>query len=127
MNIPNLTQLRDFLLTLPEEDFDMSEEGWCFSDARNGVCCSAACIGGWARAIFQCEWSLIKVGRVSLGLSADAIEDLFYPNLMIGKYDPYDATPTQAANVLTHLINTGEVDWTKMDVQATDERSGLMA
>lgn len=101
--------LRDFLRELPAERFDMREVGH-WSEAGTGSCGSAACIGGWARAIFGrsdngsvggIDW----VGPNRLGLSEGQTTQLFYP------FGHFDANPAQAANVLDNYLATGRIDW----------------
>lgn len=106
--------LRDFLRRLPEEQFDMckaSQRG----DGRLGYCQSPACIGGWAVAIFRVRTDCIEEAGDVLGLDVRRTADLFYPGLTLQRMgddgDPYDATPSDAADVLDHFLNTGEIDW----------------
>lgn len=112
-----LEYLRDFLLRLPEDRFDMKDPG-DEEDAVTRTCGSPACIGGWARAVFAFRVAKIDDAAPMLGLGKGDMDLLFYPNLdpkhdatMGDGRSPYRATATDAAAVLTHLINTGEVDW----------------
>lgn len=100
-----LVILRDHLAGLKPELFDMDE--W---EKVEGDCGTAACIGGWTSRLFGASH---KGSADRLGLTAKQASRLFYP------YDGYlkdyasafDATPAQAAAVIDHLLNTGEVDW----------------
>ena len=106
-----LAYLRDFLRALPEERFDMQHPGE-FEDAEAGDCGSAACIGGWARALFRTSGPINIVGVTKLGLSADGVDRLFFPHAdMADGTWAMCATTADAADVLDHLIRTGEVDW----------------
>lgn len=106
-----LIYLRDFLAKkCPPEKFEMAITGDP-EDAGTSQCNSPACIGGWARAfwgrpLMDIEW----VGTSELGLDEETSWDLMYPGFD-HKCPPYSATALQAARVLTHLIETGEVDW----------------
>lgn len=101
-----LEYLAGFLRRQPPESFDM------------GVwhCGAAACIGGWCELIFtgtSYETEDRNVGAL-IGLTGSQHNHLFYPHVpddLEGTWSPYDATPRQAAAVLDHLLNTGEVDW----------------
>jgi len=107
-----LVYLRDFLLRLPAERFNMDFMG-CPLDADRGECGSPACIGGWARAIFRYRsLNINDAGRELLGLG-DSVHPLFWPTerKMADGTLAYNASPADAAAVLTHLLNTGEVDW----------------
>ena len=78
-------------------------------------CGSPACIGGWLVEKFQHpkDDDIRDAGRLLLGLTFDQAADLMFParlNMGDGE-NPYRAGPTDAADVLDHLLNTGEVDW----------------
>lgn len=111
-----LEYLRDFLRErAPVELFDM---GTCgdVEDVPKAWCQTPACIGGWGRVLFNSRTSIEHVGRTLLGLSEEDVTVLFFPSgagrALVGRGDaPNRATPTQAANVLDHLLRTGDVDW----------------
>lgn len=112
-----LVFLRDFLRELPPERFDMGDSGDS-EDAGTGSCGSPACIGGWSRALFGnpgAPWDCIAtIGASVLDLRRDVAWALFYPDseICLAPYrSAYTAQPAEAANVLDHLIRTGEVDW----------------
>lgn len=103
-----LEYLRDFLRArVKPKQFDM----WGIPDPHDtgtGKCGSPACIAGWALALMGDDYlCIIEVGPKMFGLTPSASMDLF------GEITPVKAraTPTQAANVLDHLIRTGEVRW----------------
>ena len=113
MDIPRVTQLRDFLATLPPSSFDMSIWGTYES------CNTAVCIGGWAVRLFNLKQPPLrglfvkliageKLVADHLGLTEDQADALFYPPNYKDHYYPLQ----QAVAVLDHLIETGEVDWT---------------
>lgn len=120
-----LMYLRDFLRELPPERFDMTDflrwqrGGSATAEEVSNHCGTAACIAGWAHVKFDPTNTSYcysdDVAQPLLGLSDDAAEALFYPagTEMSDGQSGYMATPTQAANVLDHLIQTGEVDWGK--------------
>lgn len=98
-----LEYLRDFLRALPAERFSM----------RDWHCGTAACIGGWAEQIFFGQFAADDKLNRHLGLSEAQHDLLFYPH---GAFLPdgrmaFDASHAQAADVLDHLLKTGEVDW----------------
>lgn len=108
-----LVMLRDFLATLPDEKFDMGDCGselWTHPD-----CGSPACIGGWARILYlprhERYLDLREVGDRYLDLDAIKATDLFFPNGDNWLDGAVNATAVQAARVLDHLLNTGNVDW----------------
>lgn len=108
----NMIRLRDFLKTLPPNKFNMDDPG-VSTDAYRGECGSAACIGGWARALFAVHTlSLHRVGDV-LGLRDDQSSDLFYPygREMSDGRSPFRAAPRHAVRVLDHYLATGKIDW----------------
>ena len=115
-----LMYLRDFLRELPAERFRISS---FFSSpsktAEESVreCGTTACLAGWCLVVFSPNGSAFIGAGVPeqasdiLGLDVDQKASLFWPPGYIGNRIP--RTPTQAANVLDHLIQTGEVDWSK--------------
>lgn len=126
-----LEYLRDFLRGLPAARFNMGN----FSETVDGYdtdlsayevrhnCGTTACIAGWAEALFTNSNCISHDGEATrlLGLSHVAASLLFYANADNeddGAETYWDATPQQAANVLDHLIRTGEVDWSKADGSA---------
>lgn len=111
-----LEYLRDFLRErAPVELFDM---GTCgdVDDVPMAWCQTPSCIGGWGRVLFNSPTGIEHVGRTLLGLPEMKVDALFFPcgaglpQVGLGSM-PNRATPTQAANVLDHLIRTGEVRW----------------
>lgn len=106
-----LVYLRDFLLGLDPELFDMGD--WPSSDEIHS-CKTPACIGGWTDALFSPNaFMLSSESGALIGLTAEQSTQLFFPggNMGNGERAIDSKTPTQAAAVLTHLIATGEVDW----------------
>jgi len=84
-------------------------------DVSGHFCGTTACIAGWTLAVSGQELSaedsaqylgIRNEAEAILGLSCDKAEDLFvnYPDFS-------DPTPSQAAAVLRHLAETGEVNW----------------
>lgn len=105
----NLRKVRDFIAALPPEKFDM---GSPYPEASE--CGTAACIGGWGRLVLgDLPVTLLTFGEEAFGLTAHQAGALFYPNY-VGDFSPMlEATPSHAVRVLDHLIETGEVDWSK--------------
>jgi hypothetical protein len=100
-----LEYLRDFLRGLATERFSM--DTWVCVDPE---CGTVACIGGWTCQLFgrPADARSDNFAQWALGLSEDVSGHLFVPE---GWRDPDFATPAQAADVLDHLIATGEVRW----------------
>lgn len=108
-NIERLTTLRDFLRTVPQANFDMTE--WSKGtphERRAHKCGTAACIGGWACTLFFPEDDHVGSHRIAkwLGLSDVDRERLFFWHGV-----SYKATLSEAVNTLTKFIETGIVDW----------------
>lgn len=111
-------------------------------------CGTTACLGGWA-AILRIEsegykWQLTayndlihidpvngqeelihetpgQYGRKWLGLGEDTAHALFVPVYSAH----FNARPHQAVLVLEHLRDTGEVDWSKSDIEVQDSPQEL--
>lgn len=125
VNVPNIIRLRDAILAAPE-NFDMHYWGrrgeTLLSPSPEEViehtCGTIACIGGWTAALFFPEADRIveiteyQVGEV-LGLTPNQVSHLCYPTVKMNGRRPYDATNVEAARVLDHIIETGQVDWSK--------------
>lgn len=89
------------------------------------VCGTVACIAGWAVAAFnpklqgfQIDYEQIAADL--LGLRYEQADRLFTPSDNGDDCDPededrspYAASAKQAAKVVRHLAETGEVDWSK--------------
>lgn len=118
-----LAYLRDFLRALPPSRFNMSYFSHAPADDEHDLratrirsdCGTTACIAGWAVALFTYSDVADGMGVAStlLGLPIDVAEPLFYAGMDLDtdRGGEWDATPAQAADVLTHLLATGEVDW----------------
>lgn len=94
-----MIQLRDFLASLPDKQFE-------YSTPVTVECGTAFCIGGWARKIFFRDRDYDQVREIGgvIGLSAEQTDDLFY-------HTNYYPTRTQSVAVLDHYLTTGEIDW----------------
>lgn len=119
MNKERLLQLADFLET-PEvaEHFNME---YSFYIGRSDVdtednarealhkCGTAACIGGWAIALFQPNTKVSDVlaymAAPLLGINDEDAHALFY------SFTNSRITPIQAAGVIRNFVATGYVDW----------------
>jgi hypothetical protein len=117
-----LMYLRDFLRRLPSERFDMNY--FAYSAELDSIhvsaeqvragCGTTACIAGWCEALFTDNLDVhgTTPAQGLLGLSDGNSSSLFYANdTEDGRLAYWDATPTQAANVLDNLLKTGVVDW----------------
>lgn len=118
-NRANIIKVRDAILAADRRNFDMR----CWSEPSPHGCGTCACIGGWAvLTLFpKDDWRRLnsaageeEIGRL-LGLSHVETDNLFFPiNLPEEIY--YGGgwsiiTQKNAAEVLNHLLETGEVDW----------------
>lgn len=97
-------RLRDFLKTLPDERFDMSQWGY----HRTHTCETAACIGGWANILFEEDFGQYHETGALLGLNFDEACALFEPD---GWIDDKRFTTDQAVAVLDHYLAHGVIDW----------------
>jgi len=121
MNRERIEKLRDFLRDdVPDERFDMSDYLVPSARSRSNPyqktvgaalksCGTAACIAGWAQYLFEPRrrWSF-EIGRDSLGLTDHEAKKLFLP---IHLESLSDIPRARAVATLTHLLETGEVDW----------------
>jgi hypothetical protein len=88
-------------------------------------CGSVACIAGWAVATFDPKRTTrddtLGLATALLGLNSQQAHRLFVPGEERGcdefsdrtRRSVYDATAAEAAKVVRHLAETGEVDWSK--------------
>lgn len=86
------------------------------------TCVAPACMAGWALEMeginlikfVQEGLDVHKKAQEILELDTEEAIDLFTPDestLGVDESLPYTATGAQAARVLEHFANTGEVDW----------------
>lgn len=121
MRADRLQQLRDHLDQLPDERFDMrfysAEKGHprigrpSFGPVLHN-CGTAACVAGWAMALFAPRARPARVWNKAaelLGLDPGQAHELFEPD---GYWIPDAYSRIQAVATLDHLIKTGEVQWT---------------
>lgn len=111
-----LAFLRDFLRTVPEDNFNMSEWRGTIADAAvpeerqktGAVCGTVACIGGWTELVFNINRKAVK----TLGLTEEEAERLFYPE--VGQLCWDELTNEQAAQVIDYFLSTGLIDWKRV-------------
>lgn len=124
-----LVALSAFLRGLSPERFDMGyfssvvgdPEGEYISATQIRTDCgTTACIAGWAVALFTVNERADGSGLAKnmLGLTDQQAGTLFYANSTAYDDDEeavayWDATPTQAANVIDNYLATGVIDWGK--------------
>lgn len=120
MNRENIKLVRDHIAGLKPERFDMS----IYVGARGGDapdatevgpymkdCGTAACIAGWAVALLAPDSEAGAVQETAarlFGLNDQDGDELFVPFR-----DRRRITTSQAVLTLDHLLNTGEVDWSR--------------
>jgi len=114
-------RLRDFLDALPDERFDMDDYlVWnkCDGPSRYNmpigkavnICGTAACIAGWAQALFDPDTPQDEdIAARLLGLNSTQASALFIPD------SRGVLTRAQAVATLDHYLATGEIDWAKAD------------
>lgn len=93
---------------------------------KEGDCQTCACIAGWTASVLLPPETVLEYDYIEkeaerlLGLSYSQSRELFIPSETTPtdpNWDPFSATPKQAAKVLDHLIKTyeetgeGEVVW----------------
>lgn len=116
-----LAFIRDFIASIPDENFNMS---WWSQDAKTarthyrydtrGVervkhhhpCGTVACIGGWALQL----WGTGHGPARALELDEVVANRLFKPRPADGR-DWSSYTNADAARVIDHYLETGTVDW----------------
>jgi hypothetical protein len=98
--------------------FDTSV-GYSRHDDQFEGCGTVGCIAGWACFAFDPDQAhahaggedrthFFNIAREHLDLDAEQAENLFKPR-MEASYD--DLTPSQAAQVMRQLVETGRADW----------------
>lgn len=128
MNMQLLSQIRDWLLAgAPHINGDMGfnmstfwfTKGYSW-DFAGHPCGTSMCIAGAA-----CQFSEVEpehflgrtesLGMQLLDLTEDQAKDLFFAEALqkLG-VDLKDITPSKAAAVIQHLMDTGEVDWLRV-------------
>lgn len=114
MNKEYILELADFLETIQpgaEIGFNMRWFVSKNSDDYSGYKCgTVACIAGWIALRDGHEYTpggYIIYGAEKLGIAAYQAVSLFAPSVIWDNA----ITPQQAAIVLRHFANTGEVDW----------------
>lgn len=125
LKIENLTDLANFLGTIPETGlpvadddvggevigFDMNADEECRGDSRH-PCGSACCIGGWV-GLLRPDLEDMSLDHRIVVLSGEVIpiweaSRLCYPYSF---RSAWFATPAQAARAVEILRDTGRCDW----------------
>lgn len=107
-------------------DFFFSHDGYVqpsvpvsINKELEGHCGSVACIAGWTVGHFHPDgilfpFEISQQAAWLLGLDNIQKIKLFTPGVPeSNEFDPYKASAKQAAKVVRHLAETGEVDWSK--------------
>lgn len=115
VNRHRITEIRDHLLSIPEEHFDMTAWG-----REDGVidCQSPACIAGHVRAFYQPQFQVPSeftstIAADILGLDQDQMHDLFMPR-GVNDNTLRELTSEHAAEVLTDFLSCGKFDWNRV-------------
>lgn len=107
VNIPRLTAVRDQLLAIPPETFNMIHT----INRVDYPCGTVACIAGWACLLddpLTPASVVLSKAQELLGLTTEQANELFTPETV----ESWSAiTPQQAADTIDRLIATGEVTW----------------
>jgi hypothetical protein len=112
--LTDLTDLAEFLKTLPANDDPDAEIGFDMrrSDPEGGMhpCGSACCIGGWIWLCNPETYPLSLAGAVTTLAPVKTLEafKLCYP---YETPDAWEATPQQAARAVEILRDEGIADW----------------
>jgi hypothetical protein len=133
MNVEKIRALADFLERLHElgEQFDMNT--WIDTQTAfyEGHCGTSACIAGWCAIMeigqekaLKADWhgETRHIAAAALGIDEWTATHLFTPRgnspgslafiqLDYNGRDPWRCTELEAARVLRHLADTGELDW----------------
>jgi hypothetical protein len=114
-----MIRLRDFLAALPDGRFAMSTTG--IANYETHECSSAACMCGWAQALFYDRYRTPEEVGADMGLTLDQSARLFRLPSIAGmslsdpRFAPdmwaIRATRSQAVRVLDHYLATGQIDW----------------
>jgi hypothetical protein len=117
--IANIDRVADVIEALDPARFNMrfwwqGTDGDATSSPQDilHACGTAACIGGWAGAIFypddtESASDMWAIGEELFGLDYDDTNNLFMP---LGfTHEPF--TQAHAVQTLRHLARTGEVNW----------------
>lgn len=126
MNRERIQILRDHLASLPDDRFDIrfwftDDQGEPHTDIHRSVfdpkevvneCGTAACIGGWAFALFMSEVFVDNENFIDqlaslMALTVEEAGELFMPD---GHHAGIQ-TREDAIRTLDHLLETGEVVW----------------
>lgn len=100
---------------------DIEEEyNYILNNIKEGDCNTCACIGGWAVAVLgdnsiNMQHGFMEYGAQLLGLTDMEAAKLFTPwdveNNPPLAGEPFKAGPKEAVKVLTHMLETNEIDW----------------
>lgn len=104
--------LRETQFPLGGMAFDMVRE-FSYRTATEHPCGSACCIGGWiiARNDLSPHISPAEAVRtIAPDLTPGQAYELCWPD---SDSPGWSATPEEAADVIDHLLATGEVDWSR--------------
>lgn len=106
-----------------EDSLDMETVQEEYENVLNwmpGDCGGAMCIGGAAEEFFGTDEECLKhesgtsFGAKLLSLTYEDANKLFFPWEEF-TIDDFQITPEKAAQVVRHLIKTGEVDWSILE------------
>lgn len=122
MDLPrlnNLTDLAEFLKTLPANDDASAEHGFdmrneFLDDTYDHPCGSACCIGGWVKECNpETRFGSLSAAVASLGCSQDEAFKLCWAAApdRTDFDEAWYATPQQAARAVEILRDTGFTDW----------------
>jgi hypothetical protein len=120
LNVQNIATVRDAILAAPGH-FDMRywrdyPHSMAPQPTREDLvqhrCGTVGCIGGWTEALFPDDYVADTLGIDNVQTSMLCYPDEEVVQEATGR-SPYSATCFEAARVLDHLIETGEVDWCK--------------
>lgn len=119
-SLGRLQFVRDFIASIPEDNFNMRWWGLdgpvaratyagpdtCPREERLHPCGTVACIGGWAMKLWNDEGdspaSILKLDPVTA-------KSLFHPRYDGRSWGSY--TNADAVKVIDHYLETGRVDW----------------
>lgn len=118
MNVERLEQLAQRIEKEPVGQAWSDREGFGMCQFIH-ECGTPSCIGGYACDMaveygYDQPYSAMDIPDVArswLELDSQTAYNLFNPHSVEGEWNGWQATPAQAAQIIRHLIATGEVSW----------------
>jgi hypothetical protein len=116
MNVENIQKVRDVIASAPATKLDMSRHG---SPSTKRGCGTAGCIIGWANTIWPPASGADKGKRFTHAYEQLGLDFATGQRLALGDWCAWEIQTAgikkdEVLSVLDHLIETGEVNWTRV-------------